>query len=82
MGERVIPIDFQQGSSLEGETSDVPAVIVTEGMTVEQLVAIVDSNSSRGRGNGVSSHPNAYPERLEKEDIAPSPFVKPVDMRT
>ena len=82
MAERFIPIDFQQGSSSKGETPDVPAVIVTEGMTVEQLVAIVDGNSSRGRGNGVPSRPNAHPERLEKEDIAPSPFTKPVDMRT
>jgi len=82
MGERVLPIDFQQGSSSEGKTPDVPAVIVTEGMTVEQLVAIVDGNSSRGRGNVVPSHPNAHPEKLEREDIAPSPFARVVDLRT
>jgi len=81
VGERVMPIDFEIGSA-GVDTSGDSVVVVTEGMTVEQLVAIVDSNSFRGRRNGVPSHPNAHPERLEKEDIAPSPFTKPVDMRT
>jgi len=79
MGERVMPIDFEIGST-GADTSGDSVVVVTEGMSVEELVEIVDRNSSRGR-NGIFTHPDAHSETSEKADIAPSPFARAVDLR-
>ena len=75
-----MPIDFEIGSA-GADTSGDSVVVDTEGMTVEELVKIVDSNSSRGR-NGMFTHPDVYPEKSEKADITPSPFARVVDLRT